>query len=110
MWAMLSPGTTFPEVALFNFQDKLIHWLAFAIQGYLWSGVGQKTKNPKLSSPKIWINFLVFGVGLGVILEFSQQFIPFRTYDYIDMIVNVIGAFSGLLIYFKVPSIKYILE
>lgn len=107
---MLSPGTTFPEVDLFNFQDKAIHWVVFTIQSYLWCGVGQKNKTPSLSTLRIWINFLVFGVGVGIILEYSQQFIPFRSFDYLDMIVNVLGAISGLLIYFKVPSNKYILE
>lgn len=107
---MLSPGTTFPDVDMFNFQDKAVHWLVFTIQAYLWTGVGIKEKVHLHPRKRIWFNFLVFGLGTGVILEYSQQFIPFRSYEIMDMIVNMIGAFSGLGLYFKWPSIKMILE
>ena len=110
IWAMLSPGTTFPEVDLFNFQDKAIHWIVFVVQSYLWAGIGNSNSNGKPQNPRIWLNYAIFGLGAGVLLEYGQQFIPFRTFDYIDMIVNAIGATCGLLIYFKWPSIKYILE
>ncbi|WP_338228427.1 VanZ family protein [Algoriphagus taiwanensis] len=110
LWAMLSPGDRFPEVDVFDFQDKLIHWLVFVIQTYLWSGV-KLGKGPIINqSQKEVILFLVFGLSTGIILEYAQQFIPFRSFDYWDMITNVIGSFSGFLIYRKWQSIKFILE
>ncbi len=107
---MLSPGTTFPDVDMFNFQDKVVHWIVFTIQAYLWTGVGIKEKANLYTQKRIWFNFLILGIGTGVILEYTQQFIPFRSYDIMDMIVNMIGAISGLGLYFKWPSIKMILE
>ncbi|MDX5338709.1 MAG: VanZ family protein [Cyclobacteriaceae bacterium] len=109
-WAMLSPGTTFPEVDLFDFQDKAVHWGVFTLQAYLWSGVGIQPKEARISQKRIWTNFLIFGIGVGVVLEYSQQFVPFRSYEIMDMIVNMIGAISGLGLYLKWPSIKMILE
>lgn len=110
IWAMWSPGTSFPEVDLFDFQDKVIHWIVFVVQSYLWTGIGESSSKALRSSRRVWLNFAIFGLGTGILLEFGQQFIPFRTFDYIDMIVNVIGAITGLLVYFKWPSIKIILE
>lgn len=105
---MLSPGTTFPDVDLFNLQDKAVHWLVFVIQAYLWAGIG--IKEGKQNKTRVWLNFLIFGIATGIVLEYLQQYIPYRTFDYLDMIVNVIGAITGLLINFKWPSIKMILE
>ncbi|GMQ30539.1 hypothetical protein Aconfl_31820 [Algoriphagus confluentis] len=107
---MLSPGNQFPEIDVFDLQDKLIHWLVFVVQTYLWCGVSLR-RTPSLSNKwRVWIHFLVFGLAMGVFLEYAQQFIPYRSFDYWDMITNAIGAFSGFLIYRKWPSIKFILE
>ncbi|GMQ24915.1 hypothetical protein Aoki45_15970 [Algoriphagus sp. oki45] len=107
---MLSPGDRFPEVDVFDLQDKLIHWLVFVIQTYLWCGV-KLVKKPSLApSQRENINFLVFGLAMGIALEYAQLFIPFRSFDYWDMITNTVGCFSGFLIYRKWPSIKFILE
>lgn len=108
--AMLTPGTQLPEVDLFSFQDKAVHLISFFVQGYLWSGVGVKKNQFRVRNPRIWTNFLLFGVLAGIALESLQQFIPFRTFDIIDMIVNALGALLGLLGYLKWPYLKFILE
>ncbi|MBN7811621.1 VanZ family protein [Algoriphagus sp. H41] len=108
--AMLTPGTKLPEVDLFDFQDKVVHLLVFFVQGYLWSGVGVDKGQASIKNPRILWNFVLFGIAIGIVLESLQQFIPFRSFDMIDMIVNGVGASLGLLAYLKWPSIKYILE
>src|SRR5690606_13221226 len=108
--AMLTPGTQLPEVDLFKLQDKAVHLISFIIQGYLWCGVGVKRDQVSAKNPRIWSNFLLFGILAGVVLESLQQFIPFRSFDFIDMTVNGLGAVVGLLGYLKWPSVKYILE
>jgi VanZ family protein len=107
---MLTAGTSFPEVDLFDFQDKAVHLTCFFLQGYLWSGVGISTEHVSVKNPRIWINFVLFGILAGVILETLQQYIPFRSFELMDMIFNAIGASLGLLGYLRWPSIKYILE
>ncbi len=104
MIAMLTPGDKFPEVDYFSFQDKLIHFICFALLTFLWVGVGVKRKEITLKSSRVWINFLIFGVLAGIVLEYAQMFVPFRSCDYKDMIANEIGAIVGLLAYFKIPT------
>ena len=109
-FAMLTPGDKFPAVPDFNLQDKLIHLICFAGLSYLWSGVGvTKSELPK-GKNRLILNFIFFGLTLGIALEYAQKFIPFRTFDFMDMIVNEIGAILGLLGYFKIPSDKMHLD
>lgn len=108
--AMLTPGTELPEVDLFNFQDKVIHLLTFAVQGYLWSGIGIQKDQVFLKNPKIQRNFFLFGILIGVFLESLQQFIPNRSFEFMDMMANALGASLGLVGYLKWPFIKYILD
>jgi len=109
-FAMLTPGTKLPEVDLFDFQDKAVHLISFFVQSYLWSGIGVKSGQVSAKNTTIWRNFVLFGVFAGIVLESLQQFIPFRSFELMDMIVNVLGAGIGLLSYLKWPSVKYILE
>ena len=108
--AMLTPGTKLPEMDLFSFQDKAVHLISFFVQAYLWCGVGVRKNQISAKNPRIWSNFLLFGILAGIVLESLQQFVPFRTFDIMDMIVNGLGAFLGLLGYLKWPYIKYILD
>lgn len=103
MVAMLTPGNNFPEVNVFDLQDKFIHFICFAILSYLWCGVGVDRSKHLGFNGRLIFNFLIFGVAAGIILECLQYFIPFRTFDYWDMIINEIGGIVGLLAYFKIP-------
>lgn len=107
---MLTPGTKLPEVDLFDFQDKAVHLICFFIQGYLWSGVGVKKNEAVKGNSRIWMNFITYGILAGIILESFQQFVPNRSFEIMDMIVNALGASLGLLGYLKWPFIKFILE
>jgi VanZ family protein len=109
-FGMLTPGEKIPEVDLFDFQDKAFHMISFFIQAYLWTGVGIKKEEINYKNPSIWRNFILFGILCGLGFEFSQQFIPNRSFEVMDMIANAIGASLGLLGYFKWPFVKYILE
>nr|WP_306422252.1 VanZ family protein [Algoriphagus sp. AGSA1] len=103
--AMLTPGNNFPD-ATFNFQDKLIHFICFGMLSFLWCGVGVKRAEISGLEGRVLTNYLIFGVAAGVVLECAQLFIPFRSFDYMDMIVNEIGGIAGLLAYFKIPTAK----
>ena len=50
------------------------------------------------------------GFNFRIILEYLQQFIPFRTYDHMDMVVNEIGGIAGFFAYFKLSVVKNNLE
>jgi glycopeptide antibiotics resistance protein len=109
-FAMLTPGDKFPEADFFNFQDKVIHFVCFGLLSFLWCGVGIDSKIALKPKKRILINYLIFGILAGIILEFLQHYIPFRSFDYMDMIVNEIGGLAGLVAYLKIPIKKFSLD
>ena len=108
-FAMLTPGDNFPD-ASFQAEDKLIHFICFGLLSFLWCGVGLKRTQVTGLHGRVLTNYLVFGVAAGIVLESAQLYIPFRSFDYMDMIVNEIGGIAGLLAYFKIPTTKIGLE
>lgn len=102
---MLTPGNNFPD-ASFDYEDKLIHFLSFGSLSFIWCGVGIKRTSVKGIQGRVLYNYLIFGVAAGIVLECAQLYIPFRSFDYMDMIVNEIGGLAGLLAYFKIPTGK----
>lgn len=108
--AMLTPGNKFPEADIFNFQDKVIHFICFAVLSYLWCQVGWdfflnlNTKNTLI------LNYLVFGLASGIIFEVLQLYIPFRSFEISDIIFNEIGGITGLIAHLKFPIKKKSLD
>jgi VanZ family protein len=109
-FGMLTPGEQIPEVDLFDFQDKAVHVVSFFLLAYLWCGIGIKKEQINYKNPRIWLNFLLYGVLSAIGFELLQQYIPNRSFEIMDMIANAMGASLGLLGYLKWPFIKYILE
>jgi glycopeptide antibiotics resistance protein len=56
------------------------------------------------------MNFLGLALLPSIGLETAQYLIPYRSFDLNDLIVNLLGIFSGLFAYFYRPSCKYILD
>lgn len=108
--AMLTPGSALPEVSVFSFQDKLIHFFLFFVLSYLSIGLGIRKKKEVWRSKRLWINFLVLSVLPSIGLETAQHLIPYRSLDLNDLIFNVLGIFSGLFGYLYRPSCKFILD
>ena len=108
--AMLTPGKSLPEVDLFDFQDKFIHLICFFIQSYLWCGVKINKSENHLKNKRLWVNFLLYGIVIGIVLETTQQLIPNRSFEWMDLIVNIMGGILGFLGYLRWPSIKFILD
>ena len=106
MAAMLTPGDKFPETDLFNFQDKFIHFICFGVFNYLWCGVGLKFNQNLSAKNNLALNYLVFGFSAGIVFEYLQRFIPFRSFEFMDMIFNEIGGLAGLIIHLKFPIKK----
>jgi glycopeptide antibiotics resistance protein len=103
---MLTPGNQFPDAYYFDLQDKLIHLICFSGLSFLWTGVGIKKSEVSKNRKRLIFNFILFGVLAGIVLESLQHYIPNRTFDIMDMIVNEIGGILGFLAYFKIPTNK----
>ena len=92
------PGTMLPSEAHFSIPefDKLVHISLFG--GFVLSWNFYLSKR-SVSSPQLlrWF-FLVFILGnsFGIGMEFVQKyFIPFRDFDTVDIIADMIGAGIG---------------
>jgi len=107
---MLTPGEKLPEANYFDLQDKLIHLICFGGLSFLWTGVGFQRSEYGENRKRLIVNFIVFGILAGIVLESLQYFIPNRTFDIMDMIVNEIGGILGFLAYFKIPTAKFGLD
>lgn len=102
---MLTPGNKFPEADYFDFQDKLIHFICFGLLSFIWAGIKiDWLESKKLKS--VNYKFIVFALTFGVVLECAQLFIPFRSFDLFDLIVNEIGGITGFLTYLNISKKK----
>ncbi len=108
--AMLTPGSTLPDVSVFRFQDKLIHFFLFFVLSYLAVGLGIKEKINLNGNTRFWINFALLALLPSIVLETAQHLIPYRSFDLNDLLFNVLGVFSGLFGYLYRPSCKFILD
>lgn len=80
-----------PEIL---YGDKLLHFVEYAILGYL---IARAAKNSSFS--KLRTNFRIFAVCAafvyGVSDEFHQYFVPGREVEILDVLANGAGAFFG---------------
>lgn len=69
--------------------DKLAHFLAYGVMGVLAS------LSVKSISKKVLLFILI--IGLGILLELLQFYIPGRSASLFDIIANTLGAVAGYL-------------
>lgn len=98
--AMLTPGEQLPKTPDVIGFDKLIHFSLFLILTFLWGRVGRKDKKGKLNKVKLFTNYLVFGIGIAILVEYLQQFIPGRSFDLWDMVANILGGVIGTVCFY----------
>jgi VanZ family protein len=77
--------------------DKAVHMIEFAIMASFLSFGFFNVLNASTAT-KIIATFF-FGLGLGVLDEFHQHYIPGRTMDAQDAAADTVGVACGILIY-----------
>ena len=89
--SLSSPPPLAPKIL---YGDKLLHFVEYAILGYL---IARAAKNSSFS--KLRTNFRIFAVCAafvyGVSDEFHQYFVPGREVEILDVLANGAGAFFG---------------
>ena len=84
-------GSTYSK---FKHLDKLIHFILFFVQSFTLSQAIYLFKG--YFSFKIYFFIIIILLSFGIITEVQQLYIPFRTFDYYDLITNIIGVVTGV--------------
>ena len=82
--------------------DKVAHFFEFALQGFLLS-LGFFNALSLSPNVKSILAFLT-GLSMGILDEFHQLFVPFRTSDLHDVLADAAGVVFGIL------AFRYFLE
>lgn len=107
MVALLTPGNSLPNVPLFPFADKLIHFGVFGMLTFLWCRVGTLDGQGRIKKGKLLTNLLVFTIIFPILVEYLQMYVPNRSFEYEDIMANLIGGiigFIGFIILYKANS------
>jgi len=97
---LCTPGSRLPKIGWSDkiWLDKWAHIFLFLVLVILWCRAYLKAElviNIKKIFITIWILSIVYGVGMEIVQHF---FIPNRSFDFGDMIADIIGSVAGYLI------------
>ncbi|MCK4912155.1 MAG: VanZ family protein [Candidatus Omnitrophica bacterium] len=88
----------FPPQLLFSFQDKIIHGLIYFLLAFL---IVNTFSRKKIGNSRKYSFVYVFCLGL--VLEMVHYFLPYRSFEFGDILANSIGGFLGVLLVIKKP-------
>ncbi len=92
----LLPSRNIPDIPLFSGADKLVHICMYLGLAFLACWIYD------IGRPRIWIIYTLLAAVFmyGVLMEILQRTMHNgRSFDFKDMVANLIGAIIGLLIY-----------
>ena len=86
------------QIPSFEFSDKILHFLAYAVMGVLFYRAYQ-TLRIKDNLRMLTLLSMLSASLYGISDEIHQSFVAFREAEVADVIADVIGAFSGVCLY-----------
>lgn len=101
---LCTPGTEFPKIIWKDkiLLDKLIHAALFAILILTWCWVYSRKKGSASNNKKLFFYIALFGFLYGIGTEIIQEFfIPFRSFEFPDIIADGVGVTAGYFIALK---------
>ncbi len=103
LWLSSLPPQELPDTA-FLFWDKLNHFVAYAIGGWL-AAAAVRTSRPRLGVAVALVVGVVLIAAFGILDEAFQTLTPGRTGgDVDDWVADVLGAITGALL--TVPALR----
>ena len=89
------------NITTFPYSDKIIHFILFFVQSTLITKtyIARNFKSDKLL-PKIIFYFLIFCFSV----ELIQIYLPYRSFELLDLTSNLIGSLSGAFFVFFLES------
>jgi VanZ family protein len=95
----LSPNSKLPETESITFLDKLAHAGVFMIWSFLLVRYFEHHKNSALfHNPGPFLLMGLSGV-FGLSIELTQLLLPFRQFEWSDLVADIIGGIAGYYIY-----------
>lgn len=97
---LCTPGSRLPKIGWNDkiWLDKWAHIFLFLVLVFLWCRFFWRTTST-FKNKNIFIMITIFSMIYGIGMEFIQHsFIPFRSFDYGDMIADAIGSIAGYFI------------
>ena len=102
MWMPLG-GIPLPDNLILGLRpDHLFHASIYCFCAYfLWLLCG------RISKPKAWLFLIwIISIGVGVITEFGQKMLPYRSFDINDLLANAIGVTIGWLVFYALAGLR----
>tara|TARA_R110000868_G_scaffold101706_2_gene280045 strand:+ start:76174 stop:76554 length:381 start_codon:yes stop_codon:yes gene_type:complete len=103
-YALFSPSNKVPNIPKFYGSDKVIHLGMFIGMAFLWDRVIRQRIDKKSEvGNKIYTKYLVLWIFIAILTEYLQRLVPGRSFDYFDIMTNIIGVIigTGIFIYFN---------
>lgn len=85
---------------IFSFQDKILHFLAYAVLSFL-TARALKNEKPFWPIKKTIIISAIFASLYGLSDEIHQSFVPSRFCSISDLVADIAGSIAGSFIYKK---------
>ena len=97
------PGQEFPKISWLNkiWLDKWVHVGLFIVLNVLWNwfySFGKKDDRLKALFTRVIIGAIVYGIAIELIQHF---FIPFRSFEWGDIVADAVGSVFGFIISVK---------
>ncbi|MBS9522958.1 VanZ family protein [Litoribacter ruber] len=103
---MLTPGSSIPDVPKPPGADKLVHLGLFMVLAFLWSRVFNDRTDKRIKKSKYIPNFLVVIVVFAILVEYIQRLVPGRSFDYWDILFNILGVTIGAVLFYYLHKRK----
>ncbi|WP_246255376.1 VanZ family protein [Cyclobacterium plantarum] len=99
-YALFSPGSEVPDIPKFYGSDKLIHFGMFSGMAFLWNRVIRlQLPEESREKQKKFTNYLVLWIFIAIFTEYLQILVPGRSFDYLDIVTNILGGTIGTIIF-----------
>ncbi|GAA4301645.1 VanZ family protein [Compostibacter hankyongensis] len=106
--ATLMPGRDVPHVSIFDrfpHFDKLVHGTLFFGFVFLWGWAFRQARGMHHLF-RLLLFVTLAGIALGIGIEYLQEYVVKRDFEFLDMVADATGAVIGLLLLLLFPQKK----
>jgi len=97
----LTPSYQTSTYKLFPGEDKLAHFLMYAMTAFLLGKYFSDKKRWK------WISIFLLAAGYGYLMEILQEWMNLgRQFDIYDILANIFGSLSGTMLIYMLYKLK----